>query len=33
MILLQNPFVEKLLDILAAIMITAVLIMVSRWIA
>jgi small-conductance mechanosensitive channel len=33
MILLQNPFVEKLLDILAAIVITAVLIMVSRWIA
>lgn len=33
MILLQNPFVEKLLDILAAILITAVLIMVSRWIA
>ncbi len=33
MILLQNPFVEKLLDILAAILITAVLIMVSKWIA
>jgi len=33
MILLQNPFVDKLIDILGAIIITAVLIMVSRWIA
>lgn len=33
MILLQNPFVEKLLDILAAIIITAFLIMISKWIA
>lgn len=33
MVLLQNPFIEKLLDILTAILITAVLIMVSKWIA
>lgn len=33
MILLQNPFIDKLIDILGAILITAILIMVSRWIA
>ena len=33
MILLQNPFVDKLLDILIAILVTAVLIVISKWIA
>lgn len=32
-VLFNNPFVDKLLDILTAIVITAVLIMVSKWIA
>jgi len=33
MILLQNPFVDKLVDILIAILVTAVLIIISKWIA